>query len=457
MTYNSRAHVQQEKFMRMNHMHEISIIPLIANIVNFFNVNKHSSHHMFRVLRNIIVTLCIATFFAPSFAFAANSFVATPAVIDGKGKVREILHYSMTLVNTTKHLVTIYPWVTDLDSTVGESGVSDLAGTRQKELGESLARWIEITRGSVDLLPGEQKDISVTIQVNMNAKPGTYHAVIHLSAGGDRVTAEANLAETVDTQVNIEVLDDINERLQLNTFMPGKSVFAQDSATFSYNIENIGNRGETPRGKIRIYDKKGKEIASIDANQESKKLEPSAKQLLSAVWSSGDSFGRYKAMLDLEYGARGTLQDTVFFWVIPWKKLLGMFFSIIVLCVAVAIVLHSYGQSRRRQELVIESLTRTRSRFWNILPWGSDDDEYEDDDEEEWEEVAVHTGSRVNELREVPLPPPVHTKLFRESVEHDGATHLSGTPKADFSSHKVILGKREAPKPSKAHIVNLKR
>ena len=36
----------------------------------------------------------------------------------------------------------------------------------------------------------------------------------------------------------------------------------------------------------------------------------------------------------LEYGGHGTLQDTVFFWVIPWKKLLGMFFSLIVLCVA---------------------------------------------------------------------------------------------------------------------------
>lgn len=405
----------------------------------------------------ILVVIFSAVFFAPHAVFAATTFTATPAVIDGKGKVREILHYSMTVVNTTKHLVTVYPWVTDLDSTIGASGVSDLAGTREKELGESLARWVEITRGSVDLLPGEQKDVPITIQINLNAKPGLYHAVVHLSGGGDRASAEANKSETMDTQVNIEVLDDINERLQLNTFMPAKSVFAQDSATFNFNIENIGNRGETPHGKIRIYDKGGKEIASIDANQEAKKLEPSAKSMLSAVWSSGDSFGRYKAMLDIEYGARGTLQDTVFFWVIPWKKLLAMFFSITVLCVAIAIVLHSYGQSRRRQELVLESPTRTRSRFWNIFPWGGDnDDDYEDDDEE-WEEVEVHAGNRLNELREVPPPAPVHTRLQREMSSREGVTHLSDVPKADLSSHKVILGKHESATPSRAHIVNLKR
>lgn len=388
-------------------------------------------------------------FLIPSSAFAANMFTATPAVIDGKGKAREILHYNLTVVNTSKHLVSIYPWVTDIDTTVGQSGSTDLAGSREKELAESLARWIEVTRGSIDLLPGEQKDVPVTIQINLNAKPGLYHAAIHLSAGGTRPDAEANKDETMDTMINIEVLDDINERLQLNTFIPTKNVFSSDSASFNYHVENIGNRGEVPRGKIRIYDKGGREVASIDANTEGKRLEPSSKLMLSSVWASGNSFGRYKAMLDLEYGARGTLQDTVFFWVIPWQKLLSMFFTIIVLCVAAAIVLHSYSTSRRNAFAGISS----RRRFRDMFPWGGDDEE---EAEDEWEEVEVHT-ARVNELREVPPPPPVHTRLYRESGVVSDATHLSGMPKADLSAHKVILGKREPPAPPEEHIVNLKR
>lgn len=401
-------------------------------------------------LKRFMFTIACATFlFVPSSALAASLFTATPAIIDGKGKVREILHYSMTVVNTTKHLVTIYPWVTDIDSTEGESGSSDLAGTREKELSESLARWIEVTRGSVDLLPGEQKDIPVTVQINLNAKPGLYHSTIHLSSGSTRPDAEANSKETMDVLVNIEVLDDINERLQLNTFVPTKGVFSKDSASFNYNIENIGNRGEVPHGKIRIYDKAGREVAAIEANQEAKRLEPSSKAMLSSVWASGGSFGRYKAMLDLEYGGRGTLQDTVYFWVIPWKKLLGMFISLIVLCVATAIVMHSYGQSRRRA-LVPQLSGRTS---W--LPWGNrDDSSYEDEDE--WEEVAVNRGERLKELREVEPPAPVHTRLHSEMRQRDEATQLRDIPKADLSSHKVILGKREQPIHPRSHIVNLK-
>ena len=403
-----------------------------------------------RYLRlSFLLTLLLALVLAPQFAFAADSFTATPAVIDGKGKVREIQHYSMTVVNTTKHLVSIYPWVTDIDTTAGESGVSDLAGTHQKELSESLARWIEVTRGSVDLMPGEQKDVPVTIQINLNAKPGAYHAAIHLSYGGTRPDAEANKAETMDVLVNIEVLDDINERLQLNTFIPTKGVFSSDSASFNYNIENIGNRGEVPHGKIRIYDKSGREVASVDANQEGKRLEPSSKAMLSSVWASGDSFGRYKAMLDLEYGGRGTLQDTVFFWVIPWKKMLSMFLTLIVLCVAAAIVLHSYGASRRRS-FAGESVG---GRFSRMNPWRDE----EEDEQEEWQEPAPTRSRQMKELRQVEPPPPVHTRLHREMNESRGATQLSGMPKADLSSHKVILGKRETPPPSYVNVVNLKR
>ena len=408
---------------------------------------------MQRVIQRSLVLPLIGVLFValsiPQFAFAADSFTATPAVIDGKGKVREILHYSMTVVNTTKHLVSIYPWVTDIDTTRGESGVSDLAGTRQKELSESLARWIEVTRGSVDLLPGEQKDVPVTIQINLAAKPGLYHSTIHLSYGGTRPDAEANKAETMDVSVNIEVLDDINERLQLNNFVPTKGVFSSDSASFDYNIENIGNRGEVPRGKIRIYDKSGREVATVDANQEGKRLEPSSKAMLSSVWTSGDSFGRYKAMLDLEYGGRGTLQDTVFFWVVPWKKMLSMFLSLIVLSVAAAIVLHSYGASRRRS-LRAES---SGGRFSRKDQWK----ESEKDEEEEWEQPLPTRSRRIKELRQVEPPPPVHTRLHREMNESPGATHLSDMPKADMSSHKIILGKREPPPPPRVNVVNLKR
>ena len=401
----------------------------------------------------------------PTSAYAATSFNATPVVIDGKGKQREILRYSVSVENTTKHLVSIYPWVTDVDTKIGQEGAHDLQGSVDKELAASLARWIEVTRGSVDLLPGDKKDISITVQINLNAKPGMYHATIHLSAGGDRDSAEKNLADAVDVNMNVEVLEDINERLQLATFLPAKNVFSGDQADFSYSIENIGNRGLIPHGKIRIYDRRGQEIATIDANKNGKKLEPSAHELLSSVWTSGNEFGRYKAMLDIEYGGHGTLQDTVFFWVIPWKKLLGMFMTLIIICVVVAIGLHSYGEAQRGRRRFAPAFTgNSHRRVFGFFGREKVKEDYPEDELEEAKPLPVYQREgregrmATKELREVPLPNPIHTRLHSRMSNDTGAqVSLHQRPHDQPSSHQVILGKREPPAVPLQHIINLKR
>ena len=417
----------------------------------------------FLVMRSF-VALMIALFplltslLLPATVYAATSFTATPVVFDGKGKQREIIRYNVSVENTTKHVVSIYPWVTDIDTNKGEAGVSDLAGSHEKGLGESLARWIEVTRGAVDLLPGEKKDIGITVQINLNAKPGMYHATIHLSYGGDRASAEKNLAETSDIGMNIEVLDDINERLQLSTFMPDKNIFSSAQADFSYSIENIGNRGIVPHGKIRIYDRRGVEIATVDANKDGKRLEPSSRQLLSSVWSSGNEFGRYKAMLDLEYGGHGTLQDTVFFWVIPWQKLAGMFATLIMLCIIVAIVLHSYGQAQRgRRSLALQAAKKVANskRYFGFLKQAQMGDDEEG--EEKMQEEMYERRAYVKELREVELPKPIHTRLFSERGDDASPLRVASRESQVKTSHQVVLGNVPRPKPSPHHIINLKK
>ncbi len=401
-------------------------------------------------------------FLAAPVAFAAIDFTATPVVIDGKGKQREILRYTLSLANTTKHLVSVYPWVIDVDGALGETGTSDLGGSQNKDISTSLARWTEVTRGSIDMLPGDHKDIPLMIQINLNAKPGMYHAMVHLSEGGDRASAEANKTNTIDVAVNIEVLEDINERVELATFVPDQNVFAGDQASFAFKLSNIGNRGVVPHGKIRIYDRRGEEVASIDANQDSKKIEPLAKQMLSSVWVSNGSFGRYKAMLDLEYGARGTIQDTVFFWVIPWKKVLGMFLSLTVLCIIVALVFYSRVEARRGG--VFAPARVSRGRFYGIFSgfgFDSDSDENEHDDEERYAPPLRKSEQTqrnvVSELREVPPLRPVHTRLYREIEPEQPSTRLSDRVKEVPYGHQVHLTKRESEKPNPEHVVNLRR
>ncbi len=423
--------------------------------------------------RQQIGAFCFALFFgvfllAPSLALAAMSDVTvTPVVIDGKGKLREILRFAVSIENTSTRLVSIYPWVTDVSVESGSTAVSDLGGSVDKALGASLARWIEVTRGSIDLLPGEKKEIPLTVQINLNATPGVYHAVVHLSEGSDRASAEMNVQGTTDVSVNIEVLEDINERLQLATFAPVKNVFSDKSAAFQYRLENVGNRGEVPRGTVRIFDRDGREVAVLEANEQGSRLEPEASAMLSSVWAAGGSFGRYKAMLDLEYGSRGTIQDTVFFWMIPWGKLLSMFLTLVLACVIVAVVIHSRLTAERGvlnyAGVPIRARRPSRVRAYLSSLWNDEEDEDDEGGEEEDtpERDAAPTRSSVNEMREVVMPRPVHSRLPSFASESfSGGTRLGAAPHheaAPSPAHCVTLEKRAKPTPPPHHVVNLRK
>ncbi len=407
----------------------------------------------FRMFGMLAVCASVA-FSLPLASFAAMpDVVATPAVIDGKGKVREILRFNIVMVNTSGRLVSVYPWVTDFDPYSGTLGATDLGGSGNKALHESLARWIEVTRGSVDLLPGEQKEIPLTVQVNLSAKPGVYHATLHLSQGSDRASAEADRNATQSIPINIEVLEDINERLQLAAFTPEKNVFSGETASFQYRIENIGNRGEVPRGKVRIFDRNGREVAVVDANKDGTRLEPEASALLSSAWASGGEFGRYKAMLDLEYGSRGTIQDTVFFWVMPWGKLLSMFLSLILAFTIIALLVHARMTARPEAAYAYQTEGeggpgRAARLLGALRSRRARDDERESDMERE--------SSFVNEMREVSIPHPVRSRVPERGLGNEGTRIPSRPEQITPSSHQVTLVKREKPV-SPHHVVNLRK
>jgi len=395
----------------------------------------------------LLFSFACSLFIAP-LAYAAD-FSVTPAVIDGKGKTREILRYTLSVENDTKHMLQLYPWVADLDALSGTTGGTDLGGGSPGEArAASPARWIEVTRAVIDLLPGEKKDIPILLQIDMNATPGIYHAFIHLSDGTNRAAAEANAEGTRDVAVNIEVLDDVHERLELNTFVPDKNFFSGNDASFNYRIENIGNRGVTPMGKIHIFDRRGEEVAAIDANKDARRLEPNQKELLASVWAADGHFGRYKAMLELDYGVRGVVQDTVYFWIMPWTKLLGMFATIGMMGIILALVVHSWGLAQRGP----------RRRFVFSFADGSEEN-VPSSDYSPYDDDAVQQ-THVNGITEVAIPPRARTRYSvtsapsRMHVDHahvlreeigtvsDGKGGVQAL-RAHTDGHKVHLIKKE--------------
>jgi hypothetical protein len=390
-----------------------------------------------RVFNIAFGTLFLLALLLPSAAFAA--FDVSPIIIDGKGKPREILRYTVTLANPGKQMVIIYPWVSTLDIKKGDLSPADLEERGRSEI---LGNWIELARGAIAIPSGESREVPILVQVDLNAKPGNYHARLNWSPGSTRVDAEMNESGTKSVVMNIEVLDDANERLQLNTFIPDKNFFASDAASFTYKLENIGNRGIVPKGKIRIYDRKGEEVATIDANTEGKKLEPKAMTQFASVWTAGEGFGRYKALLDVEYGegGHGTLNDTVFFWVIPWTRLLGMFASFAVLMVILAIVAHSYMMSGGK-----------KFAFARIGSQRLSEEDEDEDEEDEYEDDIIPTPPPVS-------PPALSRVILAPSPVSALPTVIAEVKESKVSgTHQVTLAKFPAKQVRPEHIVNLKR
>ena len=291
-----------------------------------------------------LLLMFVAVFSVTSTAYAAVT--ATPAVVDLKGKTRDILKASVVLENQSGSYIELYPFINNVSIEDGEQVFLDPASA---DSASSLANWIELSRSSIILKAGEKKPVDFLINVNLRAKPGIYHAVIAFARGGTRDEAEGRMADALQVPVNVEVLDDIKERLQLKKFMPDQVFFSGFPVTFSVSIENVGNRAVTPTGEIRIYNRGGEEVASVPVGSDGgAAIEPSAAALSRVVWEGPAGWGRYKALLDLEYGTagHGTLNDTVFFWVVSWPLLLVIFLAITGGGIGVTLWLHRRASSR---------------------------------------------------------------------------------------------------------------
>ncbi len=298
--------------------------------------------------------------FAPLSAHAQSAqLTVTPVVIDEKAKARDIIKESVTITNTASHKLSIYPAVNNIEARDGEQQFTPAQGS--EDLAASLANWIELSRGVIELSPGETKEVPFVIHVNLNAVPGTYHAQISFFAGTTRDEAQAAGA-LATVAVNLAVEEDVKEIMQLAKFTTGKFYLSGDDVRFDYLLENIGNQDLSPRGEIRVYDRTGAEVASVDVNKEGKAVSPEQISQLASVWSAAQGFGPYKALITVYYGRGQTasVQDTIFFWIVPWKQLIGLFVAGLAAVIFFAFWVHRSLEARiAARQIVVPAFAPT--------------------------------------------------------------------------------------------------
>lgn len=294
-----------------------------------------------------IAVFCIAI----QYCSASSLFDVMPVIIDEKARARDIIKESVIITNNSARRLNVYAFVNDI--LAGENGgKQDFQDPSVADKSASLANWIEIARGVIDLAPGEKKTVNFSVNVNLDAKPGAYHTSIVFAEGSTRAEAEKKISNSPSVMVNVEVNEEVNEFLQLKKFIPDKTFFSGLPASFTYEIENIGNRELTPQGEIVIYNKKGEEVASINVNERNVAIPVGASAEFKSLWKEGSGFGKYKALLNIEYGnsKRGVLNDTVFFFVVPWVKILVVFLVMAAIISFFVHYLHGRGEKRHAKK-----------------------------------------------------------------------------------------------------------
>lgn len=292
------------------------------------------------------IILYFIFFYLPQMA-EASTLSVSPVILDRKAYARDILKESLTIFNSTADRLDVYTFVNNFSSSDGKVGFLD---PTKADLASSLANWIAIRRGVIELAPNEKKNIDFSIEVSPRARPGTYHATIAFAAGATRFEAENKIGQAASAVINLEALEDVKERLRIKRFVPTKIFFSGFPAWFSYTVENAGNRTLIYGGEIVIYDRRGEEKASLPINLEKVALEPKEEVSNVARWDEsgrGKGFGKYKAILRVDFGKGGYAQDIVFFWIIPWPKILFVFVIAAVLTAVIAFCARALLTSNR--------------------------------------------------------------------------------------------------------------
>lgn len=301
-----------------------------------YTINTKNIKYNFILILILILGACTLS---PSLVKA--SYSVTPLVIDELLEARDIITKTITIENTGTQPYSVYPTVNNISLEEGGT-IEEFLAPVESDRTASLASWLEISRQGIDLMPGMKKELTLTIRVNPNPAPGTYHAFVGFPHGGNRPEAEIKLGGGVPgTMITVTIEDQKSELLKLSKFIVSRFVTKNENQAAVFSFTNPGDEPVVPKGEIILYDSTGKEVRTLPINENNATIKPGEEFSFTGTVPTEGLFGKYKAYLSVEYGTqRASIQDTSFFYVFPMKTLLIVFCILSILVIIVAWYVH---------------------------------------------------------------------------------------------------------------------
>jgi len=270
----------------------------------------------------------------------------SPTLFEMSANPAQTWQSSVRVINANEYDIRIYAEPVNFTSE-GEGGHGSLVPLLgQPTDAQTLAEWIAVSDEEI-LIPAEQTvSIPFTISVPTDATPGGHFAAILIGTrpfGDSSGQAQVETSQVVSSLVFLSVAGDIVETGNIREFVTQNAVYEQADVSFSVRFENTGNVHLQPQGEIEIFNMWGQSRGAVSINKNSQfgnVLPDSIRNYLfewSREWSIID-IGRNKAVVTLAYGddVRQFVNETTYFWIIPWKLLLlvvtglGLFLGLLI-------------------------------------------------------------------------------------------------------------------------------
>jgi hypothetical protein len=268
----------------------------------------------------------------------ASEFEITPLLIDVETEARDLITKDITLTNTSDAKLTIYATVNEVAvDTTGE--VKEFISPSMDDRTTSITSWIEITRGRIELEPGETKVIPFTLRVNPYAKSGEYHAFVGFVRTTKRPEAE-RIAMSGDADgviIKASLQEKTSDLLHIDTFLIDRFILNDNQRMVIVDVKNEGEAEVVPKGEIVFYNSRGEEVSSVPVNSQGETVAAGEVKQMRVEVPFKNELGRFKANVRLNYGAnqQALVFDTTQFFMIPPALAVGIVIAIIVFSVLV--------------------------------------------------------------------------------------------------------------------------
>lgn len=277
----------------------------------------------------------------------------------------EVRDESLKVTNIATYDKTLKLLVKDFKAE-GEEGRAKLFEPGTEE-GNYLSAWIIASTTTFRFKANEEQEIKFQVKVPANAGPGGYYGALVMGTipGDVEVQSEdkgagISIAEQTAALLLFRVAGEVEEEALIKDFKTDKQIYPTPAnVEFLTRIENSGNVHVKPYGWIEVKNMFGETKQKIEFNKKLANVMPKTFRKYKNGWEAKTGFGRYTASIVLNYGVStsqggegvSSLTTETVFWIIPWKIVVPIILSLLLLIIGMALLVKFYKNKAVKKAL----------------------------------------------------------------------------------------------------------